>query len=54
VAVDIRSWFWRATETDVAVMKILASPSIKKRKLSNSATLPLFQFVLFYSQLSAL
>jgi len=35
VAVDIRSWFWRSTETDVAVMKILASPSIKKRESSS-------------------
>lgn len=32
VAVDIRSWFYRATETDVGVMKILASNSITKRE----------------------
>ncbi|KAB5585722.1 putative polyketide synthase [Coniochaeta sp. 2T2.1] len=30
VAVDIRSWFYRSTETDVGVMKILASASINK------------------------
>lgn len=31
LAVDIRSWLWRSTETDVGVMKILASTSINKR-----------------------
>lgn len=41
VAVDIRSWFWRSTETDVAVMKILASVSINKRKPLNPHTSPL-------------
>lgn len=32
VAVDIRSWLYRATETDIGVMKILSSTSINKRK----------------------
>jgi hypothetical protein len=41
VAVDIRSWFWRSTETDVGVMKILASTSINKRMLYLILTPPL-------------
>ena len=45
VAVDIRSWFWRSTETDVAVMKILAAPSIRKRMFFTSSSF----FVLTFS-----
>jgi hypothetical protein len=32
VAVEIRSWFYKSTDTDVGVMKILGATSITKRK----------------------